>query len=79
MITTLRHQLIRMPTRLVRDAEALILRLPRDELLDQVLARIRACPHGTDEARVPGCASPPRSLRQVSALAVGGRPEVNRR
>jgi hypothetical protein len=44
MITTLRHQLIRMPTRLVRHAGRSSCGCPRDELLDQVLARIRALP-----------------------------------
>ena len=45
MIATLRHRLIRVPARLVRHAGALILRLPPGyELLDEVLARIRALP-----------------------------------
>ncbi len=43
MIATLRHRLIRVPARLVHHAGALILRLPPGyELLDEVLARIRA-------------------------------------
>ena len=45
MIATLRHRLIRVPARLVRHAGALTLRLPPGyELLDEVLARIRALP-----------------------------------
>jgi hypothetical protein len=45
MIATLRHRLIRIPARLVHHAGALILRLPPGyELLDEVLARIRALP-----------------------------------
>jgi hypothetical protein len=45
MIATLRHRLIRVPARLVHHAGALILRLPPGyELLDEVLARIRALP-----------------------------------
>ena len=45
MIATLRHRLIRVPARLVRHAGTLTLRLPPDyELLDEVLARIRALP-----------------------------------
>jgi hypothetical protein len=45
MIATLRHRLIRVPARLVHHASALILRLPPGyELLDEVLARIRALP-----------------------------------
>ncbi len=43
MIATLRHRLIRVPARLVHHAGTLILRLPPGyELLDEVLARIRA-------------------------------------
>ena len=45
MIATLRHRLIRVPARLVRHADALILRLPPGHhLLAEVLARIRALP-----------------------------------
>ena len=45
MIATLRHRLIRVPARLVRHAGALTLRLPPGhDLLDEVLARIRALP-----------------------------------
>ena len=45
MIATLRHQLIRVPAPLVHHAGALILRLPPGyELLDEVLARVRALP-----------------------------------
>jgi len=45
MIATLRHRLIRIPARLIRHAGALILRPPPGyELLDEVLARIRALP-----------------------------------
>jgi hypothetical protein len=45
MIATLRHRLIRVPARLVRHADALILRLPPGyDLLAEVLARIRALP-----------------------------------
>jgi hypothetical protein len=45
MIATLRHRLIRVPARLVHHVGALILRLPPGyELLDEVLARIRALP-----------------------------------
>jgi DDE family transposase len=45
MIATLRHRLIRVPARLVHHAGALILRLPPGyELLDEILARIRALP-----------------------------------
>ena len=45
MIATLRHRLIRVPARLIRHAGALTLRLPPGhDLLDEVLARIRALP-----------------------------------
>jgi hypothetical protein len=45
MIATLRHRLIRVPARLVRHAGQLILRLPPGhQLLDEILARIRALP-----------------------------------
>jgi hypothetical protein len=45
MIATLRHRLIRIPARLVRHAGRLTLRLPPgNELLEEVLARIRALP-----------------------------------
>lgn len=45
MITTLRHRLIRVPARLVRHAGTLTLRPPPGhQLLDEVLARIRALP-----------------------------------
>jgi hypothetical protein len=45
MIATLRHRLIRVPARLVRHGGELALRLPpRHQLLDEVLARIRALP-----------------------------------
>jgi hypothetical protein len=45
MIATLRHRLLRVPARLVHHAGTLILRLPPGyELLDEVLARIRALP-----------------------------------
>jgi Transposase DDE domain group 1 len=45
MIETLRHKLIRVPARLVRHAGSLTLRLPPGhQLLDTVLARIRALP-----------------------------------
>ncbi len=45
MIATLRHRLIRVPARLVRHAGTLTLRLPPGyDLLDEVLARIRALP-----------------------------------
>jgi len=45
MIATLRHRLIRVPARLVRHGGALALRLPPGhQLLDEVLARIRALP-----------------------------------
>ena len=45
MIATLRHRLIEVPARLIRHAGALTLRLPPGhELLNTVLARIRALP-----------------------------------
>jgi hypothetical protein len=45
MIATLRHRLIRVPARLIRHAGALTLRLPPGhDLLEEVLARIRALP-----------------------------------
>ena len=45
MIATLRHRLIRVPARLVHHADTLTLRLPPGhELLEAVLARIRALP-----------------------------------
>jgi hypothetical protein len=45
MIATLRHRLIRVPARLIRHARGLELRPPpQHELLNQVLARIRALP-----------------------------------
>ena len=45
MIATLRHRLIRVPARLIRHARGIELRLPPGhELLDEVLARIRALP-----------------------------------
>jgi len=45
MIATLRHRLIRVPARLVRHSGALTLRLPPGhDLLNEVLARIRALP-----------------------------------
>ena len=45
MIATLRHRLILVPARLVHHAGTLTLRLPPGyELLDEVLARIRALP-----------------------------------
>ena len=45
MIATLRRRLIRVPARLIRHAGMLTLRLPPGhELLDEVLARIRALP-----------------------------------
>jgi hypothetical protein len=45
MIATLRHRLLRVPARLVRHSGALELRLPPGhDLLDEVLARIRALP-----------------------------------
>lgn len=45
MIATLRHRLIRVPARLIRHARGLDLRLPPgEELLEEVLARIRALP-----------------------------------
>jgi hypothetical protein len=45
MIATLRHRLIRVPARLIRHAGALTLRLPPGhDLLNEVLARIRALP-----------------------------------
>ena len=45
MIATLRRRLIRVPARLIRHAGALTLRLPPGyDLLDEVLARIRALP-----------------------------------
>jgi DDE family transposase len=45
MIATLRHRLIAVPARLVRHGGALTLRLPpSEELLDEVLARVRALP-----------------------------------
>jgi hypothetical protein len=45
MIATLRHRLIRVPARLVRHGGQLALRLPPGhQLLDEVLARIRALP-----------------------------------
>ena len=45
MIATLRRRLIRVPARLIRHAGMLTLRLPPGhELLDEVLARIRAMP-----------------------------------
>jgi DDE family transposase len=45
MIATLRHRLLRVPARLVRHAGALTLRLPPGhDLLNEVLARIRALP-----------------------------------
>jgi hypothetical protein len=48
MIATLRHRLIRVPARLVRHAGTLTLRLPPGyELLEEVLARIRALPEAS--------------------------------
>jgi hypothetical protein len=45
MIATLRHRLIRVPARLIRHARGIDLRLPPgEELLEEVLARIRALP-----------------------------------
>ena len=45
MIATLRHRLIRVPARLIRHAGRLTLRLPPGhDLLNEVLARIRALP-----------------------------------
>jgi hypothetical protein len=45
MIATLRHRLIRIPARLIRHAGTLTLRLPPGhDLLNEVLARIRALP-----------------------------------
>jgi hypothetical protein len=45
MIAALRRRLIRVPARLIRHAGMLTLRLPPGhELLDEVLARIRAMP-----------------------------------
>jgi hypothetical protein len=45
MIATLRHRLIRIPARLIRHAGTLTLRPPPGhQLLDEVLARIRALP-----------------------------------
>jgi hypothetical protein len=45
MIATLRHRLICVPARLIRHAGQLILRLPPGyELLNEILARIRALP-----------------------------------
>ena len=45
MIATLRHRLIRVPARLIHHARGIELRLPPNhELLDEVLARIRALP-----------------------------------
>jgi hypothetical protein len=45
MIATLRHRLIAVPGRLIRHAGQLILRLPPGhQLLDEVLARLRALP-----------------------------------
>jgi hypothetical protein len=45
MIATLRHRLIRVPARLIRHAGRLTLRLPPGhDLLEEVLARIRALP-----------------------------------
>jgi hypothetical protein len=46
MIATLRHRLICVPARLIRHAGQLILRLPPgDQLLSEVLTRLRALPH----------------------------------
>jgi Transposase DDE domain group 1 len=45
MIATLRQRLIRVPARLIRHARGIDLRLPPgEELLDEILARIRALP-----------------------------------
>ena len=45
MIATLRHRLIRIPARLIHHADTLTLRPPPGhQLLDEVLARIRALP-----------------------------------
>jgi hypothetical protein len=45
MIATLRHRLIRVPARLIHHARGIELRLPPDhDLLNEVLARIRALP-----------------------------------
>jgi hypothetical protein len=45
MIATLRHRLIRIPARLVCHAGVLDLRLPPGhQLLDEILARLRALP-----------------------------------
>jgi hypothetical protein len=45
MIATLRHRLIRFPSRPIHHARGLELRLPPDhDLLDEVLTRIRALP-----------------------------------
>jgi len=48
MITTLRRRLITVPARLVRHARGLTLRLPPgNDLLAEVLARLRALPHSS--------------------------------
>jgi hypothetical protein len=45
MIATLRHRLIRVPARVIRHAGALVVRPPPGhDLLNEVLARIRALP-----------------------------------
>jgi hypothetical protein len=46
MIATLRRRLIAVPARLLRHARGLTLRPPPDEdLLAEILARLRALPH----------------------------------
>ena len=48
MIATLRRRLLTVPARLIRHARGLTLRLPPgDQLLAEVLARLRALPHPT--------------------------------
>jgi hypothetical protein len=45
MIATLRHRLIRVPARVIHHAGALVLRPPPGhDLVNEVLARIRALP-----------------------------------
>ena len=44
MIATLRWRLLTVPARLVRHARQLTLRPPGDDLLAEVLARLRALP-----------------------------------
>ena len=79
MIATLRHRLIRVPARLVRHAGALTLRLPPGhDLLDEVLARIRALPARPDQAITAPTSPEPATRGDTRALGLripGTHPE----